>query len=113
MNSVFFSGLDENPDFSRSACRPVKKEKTGKIADPISESLTIGGSNAKKTAEALANLDTDSYKLARGGWKLTYASIATIIPDLKKVIEMIPESAPVISSVSITPVTKWPQLRAN
>jgi hypothetical protein len=48
VNAVFFTGLDEAPDFSRSASRPSKKEKLVKKPDMISGSLTIGGSNAKK-----------------------------------------------------------------
>jgi hypothetical protein len=61
VNSVFFTGLDDNPDFSRTASRPVKKEKKAKSPDLISGLLTIGGSKAKNTGEALANLGIDSY----------------------------------------------------
>jgi hypothetical protein len=85
-----------NPDFSRKASRPVKKVKKNSIPDQISGTLTIGGSNANKTAEALSNLGMDSYKLASGGWKLTKEKVTALIPDLKEVIEQIPDSAPVI-----------------
>jgi hypothetical protein len=87
---MFFTGLDSNPDFSRKASRPVKKEKKNVIPDQISGTLTIGGSNANKTAEALSNLGMDSYKLASSGWKLTKEKVTALIPDLKEVIEQIP-----------------------
>jgi hypothetical protein len=96
VNDVFFTGLDGNPDFSRKASRPMKKEKKNTVPDQISGTLTIGGSNANKTAEALSNLGIDSYKLASSGWKLTKEKVATLIPDLKEVIEQIPDSAPII-----------------
>jgi hypothetical protein len=38
----------------------------------------------------------DSFKLASGGWKLSKESVAAILPDLKEVIEQIPDTAPVI-----------------
>jgi hypothetical protein len=87
VNAVFFTGLDDNPDFSRKASRPVKKEKKSVTPDQISGTLTIGGSNANKTAEVLLNLGMDSYKLASSGWKLTKEKVALLIPDLKEVIE--------------------------
>jgi hypothetical protein len=41
--------------------------------------LTVGGSNATRLAEALANLGIDSYKLASPGWKLNKENAEKII----------------------------------
>ncbi len=60
VNSVFFTGLDENPDQSRSAARPMAKEKQEKKKISTNATLTVGGSNATRLAEALANLGIDS-----------------------------------------------------
>jgi hypothetical protein len=96
VNSVFFSGLDENPYLSRSAARPMAKEIQGKTKVSTDATLTVGGSNAMRLAEALANLGIDSYKLATPGWKLNKENAEKIVPDLKEILETIPQDAPVI-----------------
>ncbi len=96
MNSVFFSGLDENPNLSWSAVRPLAKEIHEKKKVSTEATLMVGGSNATRLAEALANLGIDSYKLASPGWKLNKENAEKIIPDLKEVLETIPKNAPVI-----------------
>jgi hypothetical protein len=58
--------------------------------------LTVGGSNATRLAEALANLEIDSYKLTAPGWKLNKEYAEKITPDLKEVLETIPKEAPVV-----------------
>ncbi len=70
VNSVFFTGLDENPNLSRSATCPMAKENHEKKKTSTEATLTVGGSNATRLAEALANLGIDSYKLTAPGWKL-------------------------------------------
>jgi hypothetical protein len=96
VNSVFFSGLDENPNLSRSAARPMAKESQRKTKAATNATLTVGGSNATRLAEALANLGIDSYKLATPGWKLNKENVEKIVPDLKEILETIPQDAPVI-----------------
>jgi hypothetical protein len=96
VNSVFFSGLDENPNLSRSATRPLAKENNEKKKVSTEATLTVGSSNATRLAEALANLGIDSYKLTSPGWKLNKENAEKIIPDLKEVLEPIPKEAPVI-----------------
>ncbi len=96
MNSVFFTGLDENPDYSRSAARPLAKENAEKKRKSSNATLTVGGSNASRMAEALANLGMDSYKLSTPGRKLNKENVEKIVPDLKEILETIPKDAPVI-----------------
>jgi hypothetical protein len=96
VNSVFFSGLDENPNLSRSAARPLAKESQEKKKVSTEATLTVGGSNATRLAEALANLGIDSYKLASPGWKLSKENTEKIVLDLKEILETIPQDAPVI-----------------
>jgi hypothetical protein len=64
VNSVFYTGLDENPNLSRSAARPLAKDSHEKKK---TSTEAVGGSNATRLAEALANLGIDSYKLASRG----------------------------------------------
>jgi hypothetical protein len=96
VNSVFFTGLDENPDYSRSAARPLAKENAEKKRKSSNATLTVGGSNASRMAEALANLGMDSYKLSTPGRKLNKENVEKIVPDLKEILETIPKDAPVI-----------------
>ncbi len=96
VNSVFFSGLDENPNLFRSAARPLAKESQEKKKVSTEATLTVGGSNATRRAETLANLGIDSYKLASPGWKLNKENAEKIVPDLKEILETIPQDAPVI-----------------
>ncbi len=96
VNSVFFTGLDENPDYSRSAARPLVKKHAEKKKNLSNATLTVGGSNASRMAEALANLGMDSYKLSTPGWKLNKENVEKIVPDLKEILETIPKDAPVI-----------------
>jgi len=96
VNSVFFTGLDENPDYSRSAARPLAKAQAEKKKKLSNATLTVGGSNATRMAEALANLGMDSYKLSSPGWKLNKENVEKIVPDLKEILETIPKDAPVI-----------------
>jgi hypothetical protein len=46
VNTVFYTGLDENPNFSRSAKRPSQKEKQPKKSSAVPATLTISGSKA-------------------------------------------------------------------
>jgi hypothetical protein len=96
VNSVFYTGLDENPNLSRSAARPLGKDSHEKKKSSTEATLTVGGSNATRLAEALANLGIDSYKLASPGWKLNKENVEKIVPDLKEILETIPKDAPVI-----------------
>jgi hypothetical protein len=95
VNSVFYTGLDENPNMSRSASRPLSKDCHEKKKTSTEATLTVGGSNATRLAEALANLGIDS-KLATPGWKLNKENAEKIVPDLKEILETIPKDAPVI-----------------
>jgi hypothetical protein len=96
VNSVFFTGLDENPNMSRSAYRPLAKDNHEKKKTSKEATLTVGSSNATRLAEALANLGIDSYKLTTPGWKLNKENAEKIVPDLMEVLEIIPKDAPVI-----------------
>jgi hypothetical protein len=96
VNSVFYTGLDENPNLSRSASRPLSKVSQEKKKTSTEATLTVGGSNATRLAEALANLGIDSYKLATPGWKLNKENAEKIVTDLKEILETIPKDAPVI-----------------
>jgi hypothetical protein len=86
VNSVFFSGLDKNSNLSRSTVRPLAKEIQEKKKVSTEATLTVGGSNATRLAEALANLGIDSYKLASPAWKLNKENAEKIIPDLKEIL---------------------------
>ncbi len=79
-----------------SRIRPLAKESKNKTKVSTDATLTVGGSNATRLAEALANLGIDSYKLASPGWKLNKENAEKIVPDLKEILETIPQDAPVI-----------------
>jgi hypothetical protein len=81
---------------SRSASHPLPKDSHEKKKTSTEATLTVGGSNATRLAEALANLGIDSYKLASPGWKLNKENAGEIVPDLKEILETIPKDAPVI-----------------
>jgi len=45
---------------------------------------------------SMAQLGTDSYKLAQGGRKLTKESAEKILPDLKEIVSQLPPDAPIL-----------------
>jgi hypothetical protein len=60
----------------------------------------VGGSNANQLSFAAAALGVDTYKHARGGWKVTKDSIDKLIPDLKNTLSAVPPDTPVVFFLS-------------
>jgi hypothetical protein len=78
LNQNLISGRDTEPNFSRSAARPVMY--TAMRAGAIEKALFVGGSNAESLSVSASALGLDSYKITKGGWKLTKENVDKIIP---------------------------------
>jgi len=94
LNENLLTGLDPEPNISRSAKRP--EMYCALRAGGIEAALFIGGSNARRLSAAASTLGVDSIRLASGGWKLSKDSVDILLPDLSEVLESLPAGAPIV-----------------
>jgi len=94
LNSALLTGLDSEPNFSRSAKRP--QMYSAMRAGGIETVVIVGGSHARRLSGSVSTLGLDTYRLATGGWKLSKDSVDRLLPDLKEMLESVPALTPVI-----------------
>jgi hypothetical protein len=62
----------------------------------IEKALFVGGSNAENLSVSASALGLDSYKITKGGWKLTKDNVDKIIPVIRETLAGLPPDTPVI-----------------
>jgi hypothetical protein len=94
LNQNLISGRDTEPNLSRSAVRPVMY--TAMRTGAVEKALFVGGSNAENLSISASALGLDSYKITKGGWKLTKENVDKAIPVLRETLAGLPADTPVI-----------------
>jgi hypothetical protein len=94
LNDNMVSNLDINPNFSRSAKPP--EMHCALREGRVDKALFIGGSNASKLASATAMLRVDTFKIPKGGWKVTSDLVDLLHPDLEEQLSGMPHDTPIV-----------------
>jgi hypothetical protein len=94
INEKLVAGLDPEPNLSRSSKRPALYPaiRSGSVENIV----FVGGSNAQNLSYAASNLGVNTYKIARGGWKISKENIEKLIPDLKELMSGLPTGTPIV-----------------
>jgi hypothetical protein len=93
LNREFITDLDPNPNLSRSAKRPAHYPAVR--AGSVEAALIIGGSSARNLAYAASSLGVETYRLVKGGWKVSKENIDQLISYLKEILSSLPAKTPV------------------
>jgi hypothetical protein len=94
LNSNLLAGRDKEPNLSRSAKCPAMyiALRTG----AMEKAVFVGGSNSSSLAFSASALGLDSYRISKGGWKLSKDNVDKLLPDLKDLLGTVPPDTPVV-----------------
>jgi hypothetical protein len=62
----------------------------------VEKALFVGGSHAENLSVSASALGLDSFKITKGGWKLSKESVDKLIPVLRETLAGLPADTPVI-----------------
>ncbi len=100
LNQNLISGRDSEPNLSGSAVRPVMY--TAIRTGAVEKALFVGGSKAENLSISASALGLDSYKITKGGWKLTKDNVDKVIPVLRETLAGLPSDTPLFFFVWTT-----------